>query len=204
VTLDKHDYFASPANIANSSTRSLPTTPRGSSRNISFSPRLQFHDVWSATDYDRRGDIATCNRLTPMLAQQIKEELNTFKMVWYQILDFHVLCLLTDILNRKWKFTKPRNLTHTFSDLTPVTPLWKTSLGIADSLARRNGVLRYGTWVTAVAWHNERQHVRNGREWNGGRVIQKWTTRESIGLHEIRRWIQELFNVLGSNNGTSF
>jgi hypothetical protein len=32
-------------------------------------------------EYDRRGDIATCNRLTPMLAQQIKEELNSFKMV---------------------------------------------------------------------------------------------------------------------------
>lgn len=80
VTLDKHDYFVNVNNVANSSTRSLPTTPRGGSRNISFSPRLQFHDVWSATDYDRRGEIATCNRLTPMLAQQIKEELNTFKM----------------------------------------------------------------------------------------------------------------------------
>jgi hypothetical protein len=51
------------------------------SRNISFSPRIQFHDTWPGTEYDRRGEIATCNRLTPMLAQQIKEELNTFKMV---------------------------------------------------------------------------------------------------------------------------
>ena len=49
------------------------------SRNISFSPRIQFHDTWPGTEYDRRGEIATCNRLTPMLAQQIKEELNTFK-----------------------------------------------------------------------------------------------------------------------------
>jgi len=49
-------------------------------RNISFSPRLQFHDTWPSAEYDRRGEIATCNRLTPMLAQQIKEELNTFKM----------------------------------------------------------------------------------------------------------------------------
>ncbi|KAK4575055.1 bud neck involved protein [Recurvomyces mirabilis] len=61
-------------------TKSMPATPNGSSRNISFSPRIQFHDVWSSTEYDRRGEIATCNRLTPMLAQQIKEELNTFKM----------------------------------------------------------------------------------------------------------------------------
>ncbi|KAF2726035.1 hypothetical protein K431DRAFT_237093 [Polychaeton citri CBS 116435] len=70
-----HDYFST---RLPSMARSAPNTPSG--RNISFSPRIQFHDVWSATDYDRRGEIATCNRLTPMLAQQIKEELNTFKM----------------------------------------------------------------------------------------------------------------------------
>ncbi|KNG44001.1 Protein BNI4 [Stemphylium lycopersici] len=74
------DYFTKPPRIHNGSTRSLPTTPHGGIRNISFSPRIQFHDAWSPQDYDRRGDIATCNRLTPMLAQQIKEELNSFKM----------------------------------------------------------------------------------------------------------------------------
>lgn len=57
-------------------------TPQGAgSRNISFSPRIIFHDTWPSGEYDRRGEIATCNRLTPMLAQQIKEELNSFKMV---------------------------------------------------------------------------------------------------------------------------
>ncbi|PSN74973.1 hypothetical protein BS50DRAFT_596115 [Corynespora cassiicola Philippines] len=74
------DYFARPPRLLNASTRSLPTTPQGGLRNISFSPRLTFYEAWSAGDYDRRGDIATCNRLTPMLAQQIKEELNSFKM----------------------------------------------------------------------------------------------------------------------------
>jgi hypothetical protein len=73
------DYFTKPPKITNGSTRSLPVTP-AAGRNISFSPRIQFHDAWSPHDYDRRGDIATCNRLTPMLAQQIKEELNSFKM----------------------------------------------------------------------------------------------------------------------------
>ncbi|KAF2143365.1 uncharacterized protein K452DRAFT_297115 [Aplosporella prunicola CBS 121167] len=73
------DYFGGPR-LAAGSTKSLPNTPHGQSRNISFSPRIQFHDAWSSSEYDRRGDIATCNRLTPMLAQQIKEELNTFKM----------------------------------------------------------------------------------------------------------------------------
>lgn len=63
-------------------TKSAPGTPQGSAkRNATFSPRIIFHDTWPSGEYDRRGEIATCNRLTPMLAQQIKEELNNFKMV---------------------------------------------------------------------------------------------------------------------------
>lgn len=69
------EFFAGINPDAQLSTRSLP------SRNISFNNKVVFHDVWSPTEYDRRGDVATCNRLTPMLAQQIKEELNSFKMV---------------------------------------------------------------------------------------------------------------------------
>jgi len=79
------DYFIAASRLGATSTRSLPGTGSNSApptlRNISFSNRIQFYDVWSSQEYDRRGDIATCNRLTPMLAQQIKEELNTFKMV---------------------------------------------------------------------------------------------------------------------------
>lgn len=71
-----NDYFST---RQNGGAKSMPATPV-SGRNISFSPRIQFHDVWSSTEYDRRGEISTCNRLTPMLAQQIKEELNSFKM----------------------------------------------------------------------------------------------------------------------------
>jgi len=83
VNLDGEEYFMNVAvNFAGGDSKSMPGTPRGNpSRNISFSPRLQFHDTWTSGEYDRRGEIATCNRLTPMLAQQIKEELNTFKMV---------------------------------------------------------------------------------------------------------------------------
>ncbi|OCK85036.1 hypothetical protein K432DRAFT_343883 [Lepidopterella palustris CBS 459.81] len=79
VHINGEDYFGG-SRLPNMSTRSLPSTPHSSNRNISFSPRIQFHDAWSSSEYDRRGDIATCNRLTPMLAQQIKEELNSFKM----------------------------------------------------------------------------------------------------------------------------
>ncbi|KAK7224962.1 hypothetical protein V2G26_012965 [Clonostachys chloroleuca] len=46
----------------------------------SFSPRLVFYDTWTPEEYDRRGEIATCNLLTPKLAQQIKDEINTFKL----------------------------------------------------------------------------------------------------------------------------
>jgi len=70
------EYFGGIPNPSGS-TRSLPTAAM---RNISFSTRVQFFDVWSSSEYDRRGDVVTCNCLTPLLAQQIKEELNTFKM----------------------------------------------------------------------------------------------------------------------------
>lgn len=82
VTLGGEDYFMSALRFQGNS-KSVPGTPQtvGGKRNATFSPRIQFHDTWPSGEYDRRGEIATCNRLTPMLAQQIKEELNTFKMV---------------------------------------------------------------------------------------------------------------------------
>lgn len=49
-------------------------------RNISFAHNLSVHTTWPGSVYDRRGEPATCNRLTPQLAQRIKEELNTYKM----------------------------------------------------------------------------------------------------------------------------
>ncbi|KAL8664261.1 MAG: hypothetical protein Q9202_003211 [Teloschistes flavicans] len=81
VAIEGDDYFMSLAKYANGDDTGIPGTPRSViSRNITFSPRLIFHDTWTSGEYDRRGEIATCNRLTPMLAQQIKEELNSFKM----------------------------------------------------------------------------------------------------------------------------
>lgn len=86
VTINDHgdDYFGGGGSSSRftslDSKTGQPLTP---SRNISFSPRIQFHDTWPSAEYDRRGEIATCNRLTPMLAQQIKEELNSFKMVGF-------------------------------------------------------------------------------------------------------------------------
>lgn len=80
VTIGNEDYFVSALRLRQD-TKSAPTTPSGGGkRNATFSPRIVFYDTWPPGEYDRRGEIATCNRLTPMLAQQIKEELNTFKM----------------------------------------------------------------------------------------------------------------------------
>ncbi|CAL3964537.1 hypothetical protein PZA11_002460 [Diplocarpon coronariae] len=81
LTLGGEDYFMSALRFRGDS-KSMPGTPAGalSKRNATFSPRIQFHDTWPSGEYDRRGEIATCNRLTPMLAQQIKEEINNFKM----------------------------------------------------------------------------------------------------------------------------
>lgn len=56
------------------------TVPMQAKKKLSFAEDLIFHSTWPATVYDRRGELATCNRLTPLLAQRIKEELNTYKM----------------------------------------------------------------------------------------------------------------------------
>lgn len=85
LSIDGEDYFMSSPKFRGSkaTSSSAPSSPNGTKYNVSFSPRITFHDTWPSGEYDRRGDIATCNRLTPMLAQQIKEELNTFKMVGF-------------------------------------------------------------------------------------------------------------------------
>lgn len=81
VKIEGEDYFLSHGKYGTES-KSAPITPQPvMSKSIVFSPRIQFHDTWTSGEYDRRGETATCNKLTPLLAQQIKEELNTFKMV---------------------------------------------------------------------------------------------------------------------------
>lgn len=105
------DYFS--GRLGATVVKSGPSTPSGP-RNISFSPRIQFYDAWSSGDYDRRGDIATCNRLTPMLAQQIKEELNTFKMV--RMMTNKPIDILLTTTCRKWRCTSYQNRIRTFSN----------------------------------------------------------------------------------------
>ncbi|KAK2600257.1 bud neck involved protein [Conoideocrella luteorostrata] len=76
IAIGSEDYFMSALRLRQDSQSGTPSAKR----NATFSPRLIFYDTWPPQEYDRRGEIATCNRLTPLLAQQIKEELNSFKM----------------------------------------------------------------------------------------------------------------------------
>ncbi|KAI0063082.1 hypothetical protein BV25DRAFT_1837826 [Artomyces pyxidatus] len=55
------------------------TTPANSKR-LAFASNLSVYDTFPATVYDRRSEPATWSRLTPALAQRIKEELNSYKM----------------------------------------------------------------------------------------------------------------------------
>lgn len=49
-------------------------------KKISFAGTLSIYDTFSSKTYDRRSEPSTANRLTPALAQRIKEELNSYKM----------------------------------------------------------------------------------------------------------------------------
>jgi hypothetical protein len=55
------------------------TTPTLRKR-LNWAPECAIYHTFHATEYDRRSEPATCNRLTPALAQEIKDELNGYKM----------------------------------------------------------------------------------------------------------------------------
>lgn len=55
------------------------TSPMPKKR-LNWAPECAIYHTFHATEYDRRSEPATCNRLTPSLAQEIKDELNGYKM----------------------------------------------------------------------------------------------------------------------------
>lgn len=56
-----------------------PPSPAAPQPTVRFSSRIILYDTYHPDEYDRHPDVATCNQLTPLLAQQIKLELNEFK-----------------------------------------------------------------------------------------------------------------------------
>lgn len=67
-----------------SSSKSPPTLTHRSHtapiKRLIFASNLSVYDTFPSVVYDRRSEPATWNRLTPALAQRIKEELNSYKM----------------------------------------------------------------------------------------------------------------------------
>jgi len=61
-----------------------PSNPRSMTvparKRIIWAPECAVYSTYDAGTYDRRSEPATCNRLTPQLAMEIKQELNAFKL----------------------------------------------------------------------------------------------------------------------------
>lgn len=118
MAISSEDYFVAALRLNQDNSPGTPKGGAGGKRCASFSPRIIFYDTWPSGEYDRRGEIATCNRLTPMLAQQIKEELNTFKMVCRLVFALPIFNHVTAANNmlRKWRCTRTPRSTRTSSD----------------------------------------------------------------------------------------
>jgi len=78
VSLNSSAPMLSLAGQAGRPPRSV-TSPMPRKR-LNWAPECAIYHTFHATEYDRRSEPATCNRLTPALAQEIKDELNGFKM----------------------------------------------------------------------------------------------------------------------------
>ncbi|TFY81795.1 hypothetical protein EWM64_g2218 [Hericium alpestre] len=83
-TLFNHPNLNSSAPVLSTVVQNPPTLSHRSAtvpaKRLAFASNLSVYDTFPATVYDRRSEPATWSRLTPALAQRIKEELNSFKM----------------------------------------------------------------------------------------------------------------------------
>lgn len=59
--------------------KSLASSERKPFNCVNFSSKIILYETYGEDEYDRKPDIATCNQLTPQLAQLIKAELNELK-----------------------------------------------------------------------------------------------------------------------------
>ncbi|KAI9510625.1 hypothetical protein F5148DRAFT_1147413 [Russula earlei] len=83
-TLFNHPNLNSSAPVLSTMLSSPPTLAHRSAttpvKRLAFASNLSVYDTFPSSVYDRRSEPATWSRLTPALAQRIKEELNSFKM----------------------------------------------------------------------------------------------------------------------------
>ncbi|GAV55351.1 hypothetical protein ZYGR_0AS06750 [Zygosaccharomyces rouxii] len=68
--------FDSPVVTAEKLDSDSPMQPNA---RVNFSSKIVLYDTYNLEQYDRRPELATCNMLTPQLAQMIKAELNELK-----------------------------------------------------------------------------------------------------------------------------
>ncbi|KAI0089887.1 hypothetical protein BDY19DRAFT_992838 [Irpex rosettiformis] len=82
-TFFSHPNSSAPA-LSTMFTTNPPTLTQRSAtapaKRLAFATNLSVYDTFPAAVYDRRSEPATWSRLTPTLAQRIKEELNSYKM----------------------------------------------------------------------------------------------------------------------------
>lgn len=74
-TLNRYQDSGSTQSFGSSN---APSVNKGS-KTVEFSSKITLYDVYAEDEYDRKPDIATCNQLTPQLAQRIRVELNELK-----------------------------------------------------------------------------------------------------------------------------
>ncbi|KAI0271724.1 hypothetical protein BC834DRAFT_967160 [Gloeopeniophorella convolvens] len=83
-SLFSHPNLNSSAPVLSAMLTSPPTLQHRSAttpaKRLAFASNLSVYDTFPPSVYDRRSEPATWSRLTPALAQRIKEELNSFKM----------------------------------------------------------------------------------------------------------------------------
>ncbi|EKM60537.1 uncharacterized protein PHACADRAFT_246540 [Phanerochaete carnosa HHB-10118-sp] len=82
-TLFSHPNSSAPA-LSTMFQSNAPTLTHRSAtapaKRLAFASNLSVYDTFPSSVYDRRSEPATWSRLTPALAQRIKEELNSYKM----------------------------------------------------------------------------------------------------------------------------
>lgn len=79
-SISDQSAMSSPGLLTSFMGRLRKTPPSQTERpTVRFSSRIILYDTYHPEEYDRHPDVATCNQLTPLLAQQIKVELSQIK-----------------------------------------------------------------------------------------------------------------------------
>lgn len=82
-TIFNHSNLSAPALSSLFTSKTPALTQRSATvpaKRLAFASNLSVYDTFPPSVYDRRSEPATWSRLTPALAQRIKEELNSYKM----------------------------------------------------------------------------------------------------------------------------